>query len=96
MGHFDGMARREQSRLVIILVAPVLSGHVSPMMNLGTVLGHVPGHVLGVLKMSSKIHGLSCFNRGHRTPGRDTLRTQYLAYTVGISMLPFMVVSILE
>ena len=28
------------------LVVPVLSGHVSPMMNLGQVLGLVPEHVL--------------------------------------------------
>ena len=59
------------------LVAPVLSGHVSPMLNLGQLLGHVPGQSLGVLKMSWKIHVQTCFNRGHRTLGQNTLRTQF-------------------
>ena len=40
------------TRVTTSLVAPVLSGHVSPMLNLGQLLGHVPGQSLGVLKMS--------------------------------------------
>ena len=43
-----------------------------------------------------KIHVLACFNRGHRTPGRTHWEQNFVAYAVGISMLSFMVDSILD
>ena len=42
----------------------------APMMNLGEVLGLVPGQFLARPQNVPKIHVLTCFDRGHRTLGR--------------------------
>ena len=72
------------TQVVKFLVAPVLSGHVSPMMNFGQVLGLVPGHVLARPQNVLKIHVLTCFNRGHRTPEQTHWGHDFNSYAVGI------------